>query len=215
MSYIGGVDESGKGDFFGPLVVAAAAISDIEKPLLEELYVRDSKKLTDQRVLVVAKRLRENIPYSVVVAMPVKYNEIYLQTANLNILLARGHARAIEDLLEKVACEKVISDRFAKEEVLERALLEKGRQVELIQQTKGESELPVAAASILARAEFVRCMEQLSRTWKMELPKGASSLVDQAGKRFIEMHGEDNLKQVAKLHFKNLKKIRELASRLL
>jgi ribonuclease HIII len=215
MSYIAGVDESGKGDFFGPLVVAAAAVSVLERPLLDELYVRDSKKVTDQRVLVIARKLKEQIPYNIVVIMPEKYNELYAKIGNLNRLLAWGHARAIENLLAKTECSTVISDKFADEKLLERTLMEKGRKIELIQQVRGESELPVAAASILARAEFLLCMQRLAQTWKLPLPKGASGLVDQAGRKFIDQYGEEKLRQVAKLHFKNLKKIHELASRLL
>jgi ribonuclease HIII len=212
--YIAGVDESGKGDFFGPLVIAAAAVSVLEKPLLDELYVRDSKKMTDQRVTSVAAELKKHLPHSIVVIMPEKYNELYLKIANLNKLLAWGHARAIENLLETTPFETVISDKFAKhEELLQRSLMEKGRGVRLIQQVRGESEPAVAAASVLARAEFLIAMKRLSQKWQLDLPKGAAPHVDQAGAKFIRQHGEDKLNQVAKLHFKNLQKARGLVGR--
>jgi ribonuclease HIII len=212
--YIAGVDESGKGDFFGPLVVAAAAVSVLEKPLLDQLYVRDSKKMTDQRVTSVAAELKKHLPHSIVVIMPEKYNELYLKIANLNKLLAWGHARAIENLLETTPFETVISDKFAKhEELLQRSLMEKGRGVRLIQQVRGESEPAVAAASVLARAEFLIAMKRLSQKWQLDLPKGAAPHVDQAGAKFIRQHGEDKLNQVAKLHFKNLQKARGLVGR--
>jgi ribonuclease HIII len=213
--YIAGVDESGKGDFFGPLVVAAAAISVLERPLLEELYVRDSKKMTDQRAATIAAELKKHVPHSIVVIMPEKYNELYLKIGNLNKLLAWGHARAIENLLEKTPCDTVISDKFGKEELLERSLMERGKTVKLIQQVRGESELSVAAASVLARAEFVNCLHRLSQEWQLDIPKGAASHVDQAGAAFIRKYGEAKLNQVAKLHFKNLQKVHVLAGRLL
>jgi ribonuclease HIII len=213
--YIAGVDESGKGDFFGPLVVAAAAISVLERPLLEELYVRDSKKMTDRRAATIAAELKKHVPHSLVVIMPEKYNELYLKIGNLNKLLAWGHARAIENLLEKTLCDTVISDKFGKEELLERSLMERGKTIKLIQQVRGESVLSVAAASVLARAEFVDCLRRLSGKWQLDLPKGAAPHVDQAGAAFIRKYGEEKLNQVAKLHFKNLQKVRGLASRLL
>jgi len=137
--YIAGVDESGKGDFFGPLVVAAAAISVLERPLLEELYVRDSKKMSDQRAATIAVELKRHVPHSIVVIMPEKYNELYLKIGNLNKLLAWGHARAIENLLEKTHCDTVISDKFGKEELLERSLMERGKTIKLIQQVRGKA----------------------------------------------------------------------------
>ncbi len=205
--YTIGIDESGKGDFFGPLVIAAAAISELEMPLLDELYVRDSKKLTDARALKVAARLRREIPCEVVAIMPPKYNELYEKIRNLNRLLAWGHARAAENLLDKVNAKRLISDQFAKAEVLERALMEKARGVELLQATKGESYAPVAAASIIGRAEFLLRLGQLSEEWSFRLPKGAGPPVDQQGKAFIAKWGKDKLGEVAKLHFKNVRKI--------
>jgi ribonuclease HIII len=120
----------------------------------------------------------------------------------------------VENLLEKVDCGTIISDKFGKEELLERAMMSRGRQVELIQQVRGEENPAVAAASILARAEFLKRLEQLSGQWQVTLPKGASSAVDSAGKIFVEKWGADKLKEVAKLHFKNRQKIGQLLGKL-
>ena len=212
--YIAGVDESGKGDYFGPLVIAAAAVGVLEKPILTDLYVRDSKKMTDARILTVARTIKAQVPHDVVVIMPDKYNDLYQKIGNLNKLLAWGHARAIENLLGKVECATVISDQFASAHVLERALMEKGRRVEVIQQVRGESELAVATASVLARAEFLLAMEKLSGEYVLTLPKGGGPLVDAAGVKFIRRHGEEAMRRVAKLHFKNTKKINEQLGRL-
>lgn len=211
--YIAGVDESGKGDYFGPLVIAAAAVGDLEKPILMDLYVRDSKKMTDSRILTVARTIKEQVPHDLVVVMPDRYNDLYQKIGNLNKLLAWGHARAIENLLGKVDCATVISDQFANANVLERALMEKGREVELIQQVRGESELAVATASVLARAEFLIAMDRLSREFDLTLPKGGGSLVDTAGVKFVRKHGVEAMRRVAKLHFKNTMKINEQLER--
>ena len=211
--YIAGVDESGKGDYFGPLVIAAAAVGDLEKPLLDELYVRDSKKITDGRILTLARTIKAKVPHDLVIIMPDKYNDLYQKIGNLNKLLAWGHARAIENLLGKVECATVISDQFASAHVLERALMEKGRKVEVIQQVRGESELAVATASVLARAEFLIAMEKLSTEFGITLPKGGGPLVDTAGVKFVRKHGEEAMRRVAKLHFKNTKKVHDQLGR--
>lgn len=211
---IAGVDESGKGDYFGPLVIAAAAVGDLEKALLMDLYVRDSKKMTDARILTVARNIRATVPHDLVVIMPDKYNDLYQKIGNLNKLLAWGHARAIENLLGKVDCPIVISDQFAGAHVLECALMEKGRQIELRQQVRGESELAVATASVLARAEFLTAMDNLGREFDLTLPKGGGALVDTAGVKFIRRHGAEAMRRVAKLHFKNTKKINDQLGKL-
>jgi ribonuclease HIII len=208
-----GVDESGKGDFFGPLVVAAAAVEPDNLPPLQLLNVRDSKKVTDARAAALAAQIKKIIPHNIVVVMPEKYNELYAKIGNLNKLLAWAHARAIENLLGEVDAVRIISDQFAKNHVLESALMAKARIVSVEQKVRGESEMSVAAASIIARAEFLRALEQLSRTWGMTFPKGGGSPVDIAGSRFLKTNDQASLSKVAKLHFKNSKKIRDLVAK--
>ena len=127
---------------------------------------------------------------------------MYASFKNLNRLLAWGHARAIENLLEKVSCERVVADQFGDERFLKNALMTKGRVVTLIQKPRAEEEIAVAAASIIARAEFLRRLQELSNRYGVDLPKGASDLVIAAGKAFVKRHGVDALGQVAKLHFR-------------
>lgn len=213
MAYTIGVDESGKGDFFGPLVVAAAAVSPEQVGTLKDLYVRDSKKITDKRAATVAVELKKKIPHNIVVIMPEKYNQLYEKIGNLNKLLAWAHARSIENLLGEVEAERIISDQFARNHVLERALMEKAKVISVEQMVRGESEMSVAAASIIARAEFLRAIERLSAKWGVTFPKGGGRPVDEAGSRFLQKNGEAGLGQVAKLHFKNSKKIRELLAK--
>lgn len=195
-----GVDESGKGDFFGPLCIAAVYAEQTAG--LQKLGVKDSKKLNDVSILKIAEKLEKAYPYSLVRIGPERYNELYERFGNLNLLLGWGHATAICELVEKTSCNRVIIDQFAAEHVVENALKQKNKTCELIQRTKGEEDLVVAAASILARAAFVRGMKRLSESVEIELPKGANSSVITVGKKLVAKHGRDILKKVGKLHFK-------------
>lgn len=200
-----GVDESGKGDFFGPLVIAACYVGSEH---LAELYgVKDSKKLTDPMSLRLADQIKRVCTHSVISIGPAKYNELYADFRNLNKLLAWGHARAIENVLEAQPCSLVISDQFADPAGLKRALFEKGRRVELKSMVRAESDIAVAAASVLARAAFLRGLKRLGEEYGIELPKGASPLVIAAGKRYVERHGAAALSNVAKMHFKTSQQV--------
>ncbi len=195
-----GVDESGKGDYFGPLVIAACYVGP--EHLAELEGVKDSKKLTDKIATSLAGTIRAACPHSVVVVMPPKYNELYEKIRNLNNLLAWGHARAIEDVLEKSPCDMVISDQFADPAGLKRALMEKGKAVNLVSQVRAEADIAVAAASVLARAEFLRRLGELGRQCGTPLPKGAGPAVVSTARELAQLEGRDALRKVAKLHFK-------------
>jgi ribonuclease HIII len=195
-----GVDESGKGDYFGPLVIAACYVGP--EHLAELDGVRDSKKLTDPQALRLSDVVRRTCPHAIVSIGPAKYNELYAQFQNLNSLLSWGHARAIENVLEKQPAELVISDQFANPAGLQRRLFQLGRKVELRSMVRAESDIAVAAASVLARAEFLRRLIKLGEEVGMTLPKGASNLVIEAAKRFVAKHSREALGNVAKLHFK-------------
>ncbi len=195
-----GVDESGKGDYFGPLVIAACFVG--AEHIAELEGVRDSKKLTDAIALRLAGKIKATCPHSVIAIGPAKYNELYEKFRNLNTLLAWGHARAIENVLELQPCTLVISDQFAAGgAVVKKALYEKGRGVEFRSMVRAEADLAVAAASVLARAEFLRRLKALGEQYEMELPKGAGNVIPTA-QRFVERHGRQSLGNVAKLHFK-------------
>ncbi|MEE8576959.1 MAG: ribonuclease HIII [candidate division Zixibacteria bacterium] len=198
-----GVDESGKGDFFGPLVIAAFVCDDDQIDRLLEMGVRDSKKITDNRILSIADDLMTRFEYAEVVIGPEKYNSLYSKIKNLNHLLAWGHARAIENLLGETKADRVITDKFANSKVLESALMEKSQALEVRQMVRGEVIPQVAAASIIARAAFVRQMKSLASKYGMELPKGASAAVDEAGRQLVAKYSVDVLKLTAKTHFKN------------
>lgn len=202
-----GVDESGKGDYFGPLVIAACYV---EPSLDAELEgVKDSKKLTDAMALKLDPVIRRVCPFAVVRVDPPKYNELYAKIANLNKFLAWGHAQAIENVLAKVDCDLVISDQFANPAELKRILKtkEKGKNVILESRVRAESDLAVAAASVLARAEFLRRLRSLGEEVGMDLPKGAGTPVDDAARRLVRNQGREVLPTVAKMHFKTTQKV--------
>lgn len=203
-----GIDESGKGDYFGPLVVAAVFVDSTTQGELKLMDVRDSKKLSDGRILEMAPDIKTICPHSVIAIGPKKYNELYTKIKNLNRLLAWGHAKALENLLEQgMNCERAISDQFGDERLILNALQEKGRRIVLEQRTKAESDVAVAAASILARAEFLLRLKRLSAEVGTTLPKGASPAVELAAKMIIKKHGRERLDTVAKLHFKTTQSV--------
>ena len=203
-----GIDESGKGDYFGPLVIAAVFVDATTQGELRLMEVRDSKKLSDGRVLEMAPDIKTICPHSVIAIGPQKYNELYAKIKNLNRLLAWGHAKALETLLERgITCERAISDQFGDERLILNALQEKGRKIGLEQRPKAESDLAVAAASILARAEFLIRLKRLSSEVGTTLPKGASPAVELAAKMVVKKHGQERLGSVAKLHFKTTKAV--------
>lgn len=200
-----GVDESGKGDYFGPLVIAACYVGP--EHLAELDGVVDSKKLTDAKALQLDGVIRRTCPHTVVAILPPKYNELYAKIANLNKLLEWGHARAIENVLEVQACDLVISDQFANPAGLKRALLEKGRKVRLESRVRAEADMAVAAASVLARAEFLRRLKSLGDSIGVPLPKGAGANVDQTARQIVRTLGAEALPSVAKMHFKTTQKV--------
>jgi ribonuclease HIII len=125
----------------------------------------------------------------------------------LNRLLAWGHARALENLLQQVDCSLAISDQFGDERLILHALQGKGKQIRLVQRTKAEADLAVAAASVLARADFLLRLDRLSQEVGTTLPKGASPAVELAARMVVKKHGREKLGQLAKLHFKTTERV--------
>lgn len=206
-----GVDESGKGDFFGPLVIAGCYTDRGIARTLMDAGVTDSKKIgSDRRIRELAEIIRrtQGAVHSVVAIGPERYNEMYDKFKNLNRLLAWGHARIIENLLElRADCPRALSDQFANPALIQRALLEKGRGIVLEQRTKAESDVAVAAASILAREKFIDWMQKTGGQFQTELPRGASAQVKTTARALVAQHGPDVLMRVAKTHFKTASEI--------
>lgn len=208
-----GTDESGKGDYFGPMVVAGVWLDESAAVRLEATGVKDSKLLSDNRCQELAAEIRMicNGKFIEVEMPPERYNELYDQFKkegkNLNHLLAWGHARAIESLLEKNPCSYAVADQFGNERFILSKLMEKGKKLRLIQTPKAERFTAVAAASVLARDRFLSRIEKLSREYGIPLPKGASDLVIQPALDILKKSGVDELKKIAKLHHKTTQKI--------
>jgi ribonuclease HIII len=201
-----GVDESGKGDFFGPLVIAGVYVDRvIARKLLDE-GVMDSKRIgSDQRIKALAETIRRTIGlvHDVVLIGPERYNELYARFANLNDLLGWGHARVIENLLKaRPDCPRSLSDKFANERVILGSLLAAGRRIQIEQRTKAEADIAVAAASILAREKFVLWLENKGKQLGMVLPKGVSAAVKATAQELVRAHNPDLLPKIAKMHFR-------------
>ena len=202
----GGVDESGKGDFFGPLCIAGVYADEVTGPKLRAIGCCDSKLIkSSKKIMELSAGIREiaGNGWTAVVIGPESYNRLYAKFGNLNRLLAWGHARVIENLLEKVpACPRMLSDKFADERLIRRALLTRGREIRLDQRTKAESDVAVAAASILSREQFLRGMAKLEAEFGIELPRGAGPQVKAAGRSLMERFGASVFERCAKTHFK-------------
>lgn len=205
-----GIDESGKGDFFGPLCIAGVFAEGDAIAQLKKMGVKDSKTMSDSTILKIGKKIRTDYQHQIVRINPQKYNELHTQFGrNLNYLLAWGHATAIENLVLKTNCKSAIIDQFAAEHVVLTALKRKKLEVKLTQRHRGEEDLVVAAASILAREAFLEGLEKLGSQYGMIFPKGASQATIQAGCDFVRKFGKDALNTVAKLHFKTIDAILE------
>jgi ribonuclease HIII len=206
-----GVDESGKGDFFGPLCIAGVYVNETVIQAWADLGVRDSKNISsDKKISDLAEKIRRT-PGCVTTVVPIgneAYNRLYAKMKSVNAMLAWGHARVIENLLGQrhrmnPVPVKAISDQFAaSKSVIEKALMAQGRELQLVQRHKAEEDIAVAAASILARDEFVKGLAKLEKQFQAELPKGAGTNVDAAAKKFVEERGAGELAKISKLHFR-------------
>lgn len=203
---IGG-DESGKGDYFGPLVIAAAYLKKENLAKIRELQVQDSKKITDKKINSIYPKLIKHIDFEVVVIMPEKYNQLFDSMKNLNKILAWGHAAAVEKLSKKVNCSNILIDKFAKEYLIENHLKNKIPNLKLKQQTKAESDAAVAAASVVARYHYLLRLKELGEKFNLVLPKGAGKPVDEAGRNILKTNTMETLSKIAKIHFKTTQKI--------
>jgi ribonuclease HIII len=206
-----GVDESGKGDFFGPLVIAGVYVDAGIARRFMEMGVQDSKNIkSDKKIRDLATAIR-NTPGAVNKVLqigPAKYNQLVEKFGNLNRLLAWGHARVIEDLLDlRADCPRALSDQFARPQLIERALMEKGKGIVLEQRTKAESDPAVAGASILAREAFIDWMDKNGRRFGKAFLRGASAEVKKMATELKNAHGAEILREIAKVHFKTASEI--------
>lgn len=206
-----GSDEVGTGDYFGPIVVTAAYVKKEDIPFLTELGIRDSKKLTDEKILKVAPQVAKKIKYRSIILTNKEYNEKYSKNVNMNKIKAILHNKMLYQLIdeEKPEYDYIIVDEFAKEHkyyeyVQESSHIQRG----ITFMTKAEDQnLAVACASVISRYLFLKEFDQLSDSLHIPLPKGAGPQVDEIGKEIVEKYGEEKLKEVAKLNFLNTQRI--------
>jgi ribonuclease HIII len=206
-----GVDESGKGDFFGPLVISGVYVdAGIARKLLDA-GVQDSKRISsDARIRALADSIRKDSLGLVdtVLIGPERYNDLYEKFGNLNKLLGWGHARVIENLLaKKPDCPRSLSDQFADSKVIKQSLLQHGRKIDIEQRPKAESDVAVAAASILAREAFINWLERRGKALGVKLGRGVSAEVKEAAGKLVEAKGPGVLREIAKVHFRTAHEI--------
>ena len=200
-----GTDEVGKGDYFGPLVIAGVYVDEQTASQLLTAGVRDSKLLPDTLILSLAEEIKvicqgkgHILSYS-----PERYNQVYKETANLNLLLARAHAQVIAHLQKRTASTRALVDQFGDASLVPTMLQKVGCDIGLEQRPHAEEDVAVAAASIVARAEFVKQLAELSKLVGVSLPKGASNPdIVAVGREIVAKAGQETLGKVAKLHFK-------------
>ncbi len=206
-----GIDESGKGDFFGPLVIACACTDAESAAKLLDAGVRDSKALSsDREALRLDQFIRETLPghFALITIGPERLNQLHAQSGNLNRLLAWGHAKTLEELLTLVPdCPRAISDQFGKGDLVKRQLQERGRKILLDEHPRAEADIAVAAASILARAAYIKALDRLSQQAGLKLPKGAGHNVLACAREFLKLHPKAELPKYAKVFFKTTEQL--------
>lgn len=199
-----GTDESGKGDYFGPLVIAGVLLNEKQKIALDRLGIKDSKKISDSNIMVLAKKIKELVKtYDVISIGNKRYNEFYNDVGSINTILAWGHARVIENILEKQKVMNAYADQFGNKSLIENSLQKNGKLINLTQLHKAEFITSVAAASILARERFLIELSRISGMYNCSILKGASQKVNELAEELIKKHGETVLDSISKRHFKN------------
>ena len=205
-----GTDESGNGAYFGPLIVAGVLVTTETRKQIVETGVRDSKYLSDCAIKELAPKIKQLCRHSILAIDPILYNEAYETLRGFGKyyrILARGHARVIENILAEETCYHAVVDQFGAEKFMKNALMEKGKLIRLELRPHAEDDVAVAAASILARDEYRRGLEALSTKYSIDLPAGVSNKVIEAGREFVSRYGVNELRDIAKLHFVTTKYI--------
>lgn len=211
-----GSDEVGTGDYFGPIVVTAAYVKKEDIKYLESLGVKDSKKLTDEKILEIVPIITSKVKYNTITLSNKDYNSYYAKGYNMNKIKAILHNKALSNLKhEKLPYDYIVVDQFAEKYVYFSYLKEVNDVVrDITFVTKGEDKSPaVALASIISRYVFIKEISKMSKELGMLIPKGASDKVDEVALKVANKYGFDKLNDVVKLNFKNTDKIKELLNK--
>lgn len=206
-----GSDEVGTGDYFGPIVVTASYVKIEDIDFIKKLGVLDSKKMDDEKILKIAPQLAKTIKYRSVILNNKEYNEKYSKSSNMNKIKAIMHNKVLYQLIqeEKPNYDYIIVDEFAREARYYEYL--KGInniQRNITFMTKAEDKnLAVACSSVISRYIFLKEFDKIADTLSVPLPKGAGKDVDKIGEEIVDKYGEDKLKEIAKLNFRNTERI--------
>ena len=209
-----GSDETGTGDYFGPIIVTASYVTKDDIEFLEKLGVRDSKKMTDEHILKIVPLIQKRIPYSSMILKNEDYNKNHTENMNMNKIKAILHNKVLLELAKKYTnYDYIVVDQFAESYSYYRYLKEaKEVQKNITFITHAEDQcLSVAVGAIISRYILIKEFEKLSKELKIDIPKGAGEKVDEAGVKIVKKYGEDILKKISKYSFKNTEKIKELA----
>lgn len=202
-----GSDESGKGDYFGSLVVAGCLVKPEDVPALRSLGVRDSKQATEVAILAACEQIRRRVETHVVELEPPEYTRRQREAGNVNRVLGEAHAEVIRELLKRGDCGRVVVDRFGGEHYVLRELGELARGRRIVQVPGAEKNPAVAAASFLARERFLLSLKRLSDECGVDLLPGASAEVEERARKVFQVGGMDLLSRVAKIHFKTTERV--------
>ncbi len=211
-----GVDEVGKGDYFGPLVVVGCFVNEGFADRVSALGFGDSKNFSDGKILEFYNGIKDYPYYYASVVMPEEYNTLEDQIGNAGILLAKQHSKVIEmglkDLKNRgIKCDHAVIDQFSSlKSRVSNEMGELGKKIVLEQYHKGESDIAVASASIIARGIFLEKMEEMRKKYSFDFPKGSSNVINSA-REFVKKYGEYELRRVAKVSFKTTKKVLTLS----
>ncbi|MCX8094690.1 MAG: ribonuclease HIII [Caldisericia bacterium] len=208
-----GIDESGKGDFFGNLVIAGVIFDKKKEDILKNLNVRDSKKIEDSRIKFLANEIKKNLNYEIISISPKKFNLLYKNFKNMNILLSWAYSKVISNLIKKDKVSLILIDKFTNKNYIDSFLKDEIKNIERVEIIKGEKDIAIACASIIARDSFLKSILNLEKKWNFSFPKGAGDNVIISGIDFARKFGTQRLNEVAKINFKNYKKILELLSK--
>ena len=206
-----GSDEEGTGDYFGPIVVTASFVKNEDIPYLEELGIKDSKKLTDEKILDIAPKVAKKISYKSLILSNQEYNEKHGSNNNMNKIKAIMHNKVLYQMVQetKEKYDYIIVDEFARENryydyIKDMKEIQRG----ITFMTKAEDKnLAVACSSVISRYIFLKEFDKLSDSLHIPLPKGAGANVDVIGEEIVDKYGQDKLKEVAKLNFANTERI--------
>ena len=210
-----GVDEVGKGDYFGPLVVVACFLDEEFLEKISSIGIGDSKKFSDSKIMEMYNLVKDYPYFYISIVHPKEYAQLYKESKNASILLARQHSKVIEmglgDLKSKnIECSRVVIDQFSSRKArILNELGNYGKEIELIQFHKGESDMAVACASVMARGIFLEEMEKMRKKYNFNFPKGASDVIDK-GQEFVKKFGVEELGNVAKISFKTTAKVLQI-----